>query len=551
MMKNMRTGLPTLFKEGSRQYSGVAQTAMKNIEAVKELAAITRTSMGPNGMNKMVINHLSKLFVTSDSATIVSEMDIAHPAAKMVVLAAAMQEKEIGDGSNFVLIFAGELCQMAEDLIDEGLHTKDIAAGFNLALKQALSILEDLIVKTVDLNVVRDDADVVDILAKSMRGAVCPRVYGYEDFFCKLIAKACTMAMPDNPLNFTVDNVRVCKVVGAQVTDSEVVPGMVIDRMVEGTVHSIENARIAVFVGSIDASSTETKGTVLLKSAEQLLDYNKGEEELMEKIIGQFAEAGVNVLVSGSNISDLAMHYIEKNKIMILKIQSKFELRRLCRSTRARPLVQLGPVSKEHLGHCARVSVKEVGARKVTMFEQNAADARLATILIRGSTQNTVDDIQRAVDDGVNTVKAMTKHAGFLPGGGAWEIELARRLQDFASQESSIAQYSIRKFADALEVIPRILAESTGMQHTEVVPELYAAHSLEQKDSPNIGIDLENDGVANMVDKSILDLYLSKKTGLKLATDAVTTILRVDQIIMAKAAGGPKMPQQQGHWDKD
>lgn len=546
-MKNMRKGVPSLFKDGVRTLSGPEQVVVRNCEACKSLADITRTSFGPNGMNKMVVNYLGKLFVTSDTGTLLKEMEFDHPAAKIVVMAAHMQEVEIGDGGNFVVCVAGELLAKASELIYMGLMPCDIVSGYLKAAKKAHEILEELIIETVDPKSMFSK----DVLARGIQSVIASKQYGHEKMLASLVAEACLTVIPKNTFNFNVDNVRVVKVLGGALQGSEVVHGAVVPHDTLGIIKKVSDARIAVFTCSIAAAEAETKSNVLIESAEELMNFNSGEEKHMEAMIRNLKESGINVIVTGGSVDDLADHYLDKYSIMCIKVTSKFDLRRLCKAVKARALVQMGPVRTEDVGMCAEVYVREVGSQKLTVFVQSDPDhTNIATILLRASTNNIMNDVERAIDDGVNVVKAMGRDGRFLPGAGAVEIELARRLQQFAQKHSGLDQYAINKFAEAMEIIPRTLAENSGQNAMDVVSALYAAH---EKGEVRTGVDIDNSGVvADMTGAAcVVDLYSAKVQALKLAVDAVATILRVDQIIVAKAAGGPKTGKKEGHWDDD
>jgi len=528
-------GLSELLKEGSKHLSGVSEATLQSIEAVKGLAQIVRTSLGPNGMNKMVINHLDKLFVTNDAATIIKELDVIHPAAKIAVIASEMQEQEIGDGTNFTIVFTGELLQNAETLIRKGLHPSEIVTGYLKAQEKALQILEELSVAKVE------DLTNVEEVTKFIKTAISSKQYGYEDMLAPIIAKACIQILPKNPKAFNVDSVRVAKILGGGVLDTKVLKGHVLARDTEGTIKHVTNAKIAVFAGGIDVPKTETKDTVLLKNADDLLNYSKSEEKAIEEIIRKISESGAKVVISGSAIGEMALHFIERYKLMACKVPSKFELRRICKAVGATPLIKLAAPTPEELGHADVVTVEEIGSTRVTIFRQESDESGISTIVVRSSTSNLADDIERAIDDGVNVFKGIIKDPRFVPGAGATEIELARRLQAYGDSVPGLSQYAIKKYGEAFEVVPRTLAENAGLKATDILSSLYAAHAKEQI---NDGIDVEEGDVKNVVDLGVLDLLTTKHWAIKLATDAALTILRVDQIIMAKRAGGPKPPQQ-------
>nr|KAF6473514.1 chaperonin containing TCP1 subunit 8 [Rousettus aegyptiacus] len=477
-------GFAQMLKEGAKHFSGLEEAVYRNIQACKELAQTTRTAYGPNGMNKMVINHLEKLFVTNDAATILRELEVQHPAAKMIVMASHMQEQEVGDGTNFVLVFAGALLELAEELLRIG-----------LSVSEAISIF------------------------------------------------------PDSG-HFNVDNIRVCKILGSGISSSSVLHGMVFKKETEGDVTSVKDAKIAVYSCPFDGMITETKGTVLIKTAEELMNFSKGEENLMDAQVKAIADTGANVIVTGGKVADMALHYANKYNVMLVRLNSKWDLRRLCKTVGATALPRLTPPVVEEMGHCDSVYLSEVGDTQVVVFKHEKEDGAISTIVLRGSTDNLMDDIERAVDDGVNTFKVLTRDKRLVPGGGATEIELAKQITSYGETCPGLEQYAIKKFAEAFEAIPRALAENSGVKANEVISKLYAVH---QEGNKNVGLDIEAEvpAVKDMLEAGILDTYLGKYWAIKLATNAAVTVLRVDQIIMAKPAGGPKPPSGKKDWDDD
>eukprot|EP00298_Acanthocystis_sp_HF-20_P004442 c14777_g1_i1.p1 GENE.c14777_g1_i1~~c14777_g1_i1.p1 ORF type:complete len:556 (+),score=237.30 c14777_g1_i1:33-1670(+) len=520
-----------LLKEGTKHFQGIDEAVARNLEAAKKLADITRTSMGPQGRNKIVINHIEKQFVTSDAATIIRELEVAHPAANMLVLASKQQEEEIGDGSNLCTVFAGELLFGAASLLRMGLHVSEIIKGYQKSGEKVAELLPALAVETLD------DFTSKDKLVRAIKGSVASKQYGYEDFLSSLIAQACLSVMPKNPKNFVVDNVRVCKIAGLSVLHSSVVKGMVFTRTPLGNVKHVQKAKVAVFGCAVDSANTDTTGKVLIQSADELKNYNNTEEQHMEKLIKSIADAGVKLIVSGSSVGELAAHFIERYSLMCIKIPSKFELRRFCRTVGASAMTELKEPSQEELGYIHDAREQEIGGTKCTVIEQSELDTSLvSTIVVRAATTNLLDDVERAIDDGVNCVKCLVRDGRLLSGAGACEIELARRLIQYGDTFPGLEQYAIKKYAQALEVVAKTLAENAGLDSTEIVSSLYAAHGNGQN---LVGVDVENGCVG---ETGVVDVYSTKECALRLASDAACTILKVDQIIMSKPAGGPKMP---------
>jgi T-complex protein 1 subunit theta len=529
-----------LLKDGSKHFSGVDEATMRNIEACKKLSEITRTSLGPNGMNKLIKNHLEKLFVTNDAATIIKEMEVAHPAAKLVALAASRQETEQGDATNLVVILAGELLAQAESLLTMGLHTADIIDGYVLASKDTIELMDSLGISSIQD--IRNPTEVASFL----KPVLAAHQYGLEDCLSTLVAKACTDVCPRDPKFFSVDNVRITKILGSTLQASTVVNGFVFPRDSEGTIKKIEGgAKIAVFNCGIEASGTETKGTVLLKSAKELEEYSLSEEAAIEKMIKEISDSGVNVVVSNGAISEMSQHFLERYGIMVIKCPSKFETRRICKSIGATGLARVGAPTPEEMGNCDHVNVIEIGGSKCCVFRQDGDSSKVASIVLRSSTHNILDDLERAIEDAVNVYKMSCTDPRFVAGAGACEIEIARKMSEKADANSGLAQYSIRKFGESLEVVPRTLAENAGQNATEVIASLYATHAM---GNVNDGVDIESTGT-RQVDAAaagIIDHLVCKREAIRLAVNAAVTVLRVDQIIMAKQAGGPKPPGQMG-----
>lgn len=538
-------GIQSMLKEGHKHLSGLDEAVLKNIDACKQLSAITRTSLGPNGMNKMVINHLDKLFVTNDAATIVNELEIQHPAAKLLVLAGKAQQEEIGDGANLTVSFAGEVLQNAEELIRMGLHPSEIIIGYNKAINETVRILDELVEGGSENMDVRNKEEVVS----RMKAAVASKQFGLENILCPLIAEACIQVCPKNPANFNVDNVRVAKLLGGGLHNSTIVRGMVLKNDAIGSIKRMEKAKVAVFAGGVDTSATDTKGTVLIHSADQLENYAKTEEAKVEELIKAVADSGAKVIVSGGAVGEMALHFCERYKLMVLKISSKFELRRFCRTTGAVAILKLSQPNPDDLGYVDSISVEEIGGIRVTIVRNEEGGNSVSTVVLRGSTDSILDDLERAVDDGVNTYKAMCRDSRRVPGAAATEIELARRLKDFSLKETGLDQYAIAKFAESFEMVPKILAENAGLNAMEIISSLYAEHA---SGNTKVGINLEEGACKDASTMDIWDLYITKLFALKYAADAACTVLRVDQIIMAKPAGGPRRdPSAAGAMDED
>lgn len=559
MAYNAAAGLGGMLKDGHEHFAdddGAGAVVARSISAACELSRMLSSSLGPQGRNKLVVNHLGKMIVTSDCASILKEIEVEHPAAKILELAVQQQEKECGDGTNLVLTFAGQLLTATLDLMKTmgWKHKTDIMEGFHLA---STKLLKELLVTKKDgdnggcvvstLPHPASSPEALEMLKeKVLKPVLGSKQYGSEDVLSDLIVQACQIVLNDGETSAVLQpsSIRTVKILGGNVRQSACVQGFVAQRGVETTrTASEKNAKIVVYASGVEASSTEAKGTVLMKTAEDLKNYNRTEEMKMEEIIQGIAQSGVKVIVSGGTISDMALHFIEKYELIALKLSSKWELRRLCQATGATALVRLGAPTAEEMG-TATTTQKIVGGRTVTVFENDTdGKSKIATLVLRASTSSVLNDLERAVEDGVHAVQMACKDGRIVYGGGACEMECAVRLDRLADQHPGLEQYAIRAFAKSLECVARTLAENAGWDAVQVLSDMRAAHSNGNND---VGVDLENNpGSTSMKTSSsdgVYDLMHVKRSALKLAIEAATTILKVDQIIMSKRAGGPKMP---------
>jgi len=345
-----------------------------------------------------------------------------------------------------------------------------------------------------------------------------------------------------------VDNIRVLKIIGSGIGSSFVQNGMVFKRGAEGEIKKASNARIVIFACPFDLTQTETKGTVLMNTADDLLQFSHTEEAEVESQVKALADAGVTVVVAAGKFGDLYNHFLNRFGIMGVRLTSKFDLRRLCIVTGAQAQSRICAPAAEAIGQCDEVYVKEIGDTQVVVFEKQGEIGKIATLVIRGSSQAVMDDAERSIEDAINVYKALTKDNQLLPGGGAVEIELARVVRGIGEKCSGLEQYAIGKFAAALEVFPKQLAENAGLKPGEALARLYAIH---QKDgAKSTGVNVLTGLLGDMTEANIFDLYNGKLTALKLAVNAACTVLQIDQIIMAKPVGGPK-PRGPGAQDED
>lgn len=552
MSYNPAAGLPGMLKAGTRHFAADdasdSSVVGRNITACLELSRLLSTSYGPQGRAKLLVNHLQKLIITSDAASIVKELPVEHPAAQLLQQACQKQETECGDQTNWVLAVGGEILWQTAVLIQS--MTWQPAPVIISGYQQAWKWLEDDVLPALVCDTI--DVSNRESLLRLLHPVLASKHYGTHRQLAPLVADACLAVMKNsNRKSLSVEAVRTVKIPGAAVAESHLLTGFCVKSGVESTVTSLSSSsktiKIAVFACSFEASTTEAKGTVVMRSAEDLKNYNISEEQKMSDIVSTVVAVGVNVVVVGGNISDMALHFLNQHGVMVLKISSKWELRRLCQAVNATALVRLGAPLPDEMGQCEEVYEKEMGGKPVTLFVNNATDSKIASIVLRASTTSLLNDLERAVDDGVQAVAQASIDGRVVYGGGAVEMACAVALQKRSEQTPGLEQYALAAFGQALTVIPRMLAENAGLDATRVVADLRAVHASHAEGSIcDMGVDIEledetkKSGFTSMEEAAVVDLYATKLSALRLAVDAVSTILKIDQIIMSKPSGGPK-----------
>jgi len=439
----------------------------------------------------------------------------------------------MGDATNLVVVLIGELLGQAEALLRMGLHSSDVIRGYEKAAEQVRSILEENIVYQVE------DITNPEHVEPVMRAVIGSKQFGYVNSLSPIVTKACISVLTRSG-KFDVDNVRVCKVPGGGVTDASFIRGVVIRGSPEGSLKHGTNLKVAVYTGGIaDATKTDTDGKILIESPEDLENYSISEQVLLEERIKSIHESGVGLVVAGGTIGEMAMHFFEKYEIVVVRTASKFELRRISMVTGARGLTQLIAPTPEQAGTLDKLSTVELGSKNLIFFEQIKEACRVSTILVRAATENILDDIERGIESGINLYKTLSrKDVTFVSGAGAIEFELARRIKQFGESVPGQDQYAVKKFGEALEIVPVTLIENSGGNPNTLITALAAAH---EEGKVNSGINFSGEVVDAAEDK-IYDNLSIKNRAIELSVNATVTILRISQLIMAKTSTGPKLP---------
>ena len=473
-----------------------------------------------------------KLYLTKDTNVMAEQLEINHPAVNVLVDALKAQSSEQGDGTNFVVTFGGELMKYAAKLITEGLKVADVSEGYEKAYNKAMELLDKAEkYKVTDLN----NLEEVTKFIKPVIGSKL--VHGQEDFLAPLVAQACINVVPKDIEKFDVDNVRVAKILGGNLMKSEVIKGMLVVRKTEGSVISCENCNVAVYNCEFTTKGAETNDQVVFKTADELLNYTKSEEEHMESIIKEIVDSGVKCVITGGSISNLAIHYLDKYGIMAFRTMSKFELRRIARSIGATLLVRLGAPTKEEMGYADEIKLTEVSSQKCILIRKESENNKISTVVLRGTTNDMLDNLERVVNCGVNAYRAVCKNPNFVAGAGAVDMYLSQGIVEYSREVKSLDQYAIEAFGEAFEVIPRTIMENSGINVNEKLSTLRSKNSK----NPNMGINIKTGEIEDAQNFGVLDHLETKRWAIKHAYNSIRTIIKIDQIIVAKPAGGPNL----------
>lgn len=391
----------------------------------------------------------------------------------------------MGDNTNFVITFASELLNHSAELIKNGLHPSEILVGYEKGWKKSLSIIEDA--PRFKVSDVKNLEEIIKIIIPVIGSKL---LHGHDAILAPLIAEACVSVVPSKAETFNVDNIRVAKILGGSLIDSQVIHGLVVARNCETAINKAENCKIAIYNCPLETQTAETKDTVLFKSADELMNYNKSEEDFMEKLIKDIVDSGVKVVIAGGNISDMALHYFERYRIMVFRIMSKFELRRIAKAVGGTPLVRLGAPTKEEIGFADKIYVDEISSMKCVIIQRNSDENKLATIVVRGSTMNLLENIERIIEDGVNVYRNACKDPNFVPGAGAIEMYLSNGIKEYGKNITSLDQYAIKKFGEVFEVFPRTLAENSGLNTNEIIANLISKNIQDPYAAINIKVNI-------------------------------------------------------------
>ncbi len=531
-MAQQQSGQPVIIlREGSTRTRGRDAQGM-NLMAARAVAEAVRTTLGPKGMDKMLVDSLGDVVITNDGVTILKEMDIEHPAAKMIVEIAKTQDDEVGDGTTTAVVLAGELLKKSEALLDQDVHPTVIASGYRQAANKAREILNNL---AFDVSV-KDEQLLKEFAITAMTGKGAEAV---GEKLADLIVKAVKAVVDENG-KVDIDDVKVEKKVGGTIGDSELIQGIVVDkeRIHPNMPKTVKNAKIALLDCPLEIEKTEIDAKIEITSPDQLQSFLDQEEKMLKDMVDKIKKTGANVVFCQKGVDDLVQHYLAKAGIMAARRVKESDLKKLAKSTGARVSTSVDELAKSDLGDAGLVEERKIGDENM-IFVEKCKDPKAVSMILRGGTEHVVDELYRAVHDALRVVGVVVEDKKYVVGGGACEVELALRLKDFASTVGGREQLAIEAFAEAMEVIPRTLAENAGLDPIDTLVSLRSKHEG-KNGMKTAGINVFTGDAVDMKKEKVVEPLRVKTQAVSGASEAAIMILRIDDVIAASKLSGGK-----------
>ncbi|HDI74744.1 MAG: thermosome subunit [Thermoprotei archaeon] len=520
-------GVPVLIlKEGTSRTVG-KEALRLNIMVARAISETIKTTLGPKGMDKMLIDSLGDITVSNDGATILDEIDVQHPIAKLLVEISKAQDDEVGDGTTTAVVLAGALLKEAEHLLNKDIHPTIIISGYKKALEKAIEVLKSKAIK-IDIN---DYETLKKVAATAMHGKA---IAGVKDYFADIAVKAVKQIAEKRNGEYVadIDYIQLIKKQGGSLHDTKLIYGIVIDKEVvhPGMPKRVPNAKIALLDCPLEVEKTEIDAEIRINDPSQMKAFIEEEERLLREMVKKIKETGANVVFVQKGIDDIAQHYLAKESILAVRRVKKSDMEKLARATGARIVTRVEDLSPKDLGEAELVEERKVAEEKM-VFVEGCKNPRAVSILIRGGIEKVVDEAERSLIDALSVVADVIEEPYILPGGGAPEIEIAKALREYAAEIGGKEQLAIEAFANAVEVIPRALAENSGLDPIDIVTELRAAH--EKPDGWKMGINVFTGKVTDMLAEGVVEPLIVKTHALRSAVEAASMILRIDDIIAA------------------
>ena len=528
-----KTGQPVLvLKEGTTRSRG-REAQRNNIMAARIIGEVLKTTLGPRGMDKMLIDSLGDITITNDGAAILDEMEVEHPAGKMMVEIAKTQDDMVGDGTTTAVILAGELLKKAEELLDQNIHPTIMVSGYRKAVQKAIETINNIatLVNIEDRETLRKVA-----LTSMASKAVGPA----KEHFAEIAIDAVKQIVETRGERKVadIDNIQIIKKEGKSLFESQLIRGLIIDKEAvhSGMPKKIENAKIALLDCPLEIEKTETSAEIRIRDPTQMKAFLDQETRMLKEMVEKIKVPGARVLFCQKGIDDMAQHFLAKQGILAARRVKQSDMEKLARATGGRIVTDLDDLKLEDLGMAGMVEERKIGEDKM-IFVEKCKDPRSVAVLIRAGLERMVDEAERAMHDALSVVSDVIENNKIVPGGGAVEVEIAKELRKQATKVGGREQLAIEAFADAFEIVPKTLAENAGLEAIDIIAELRAAH--EKTDGKPMGINVFKGKVENMQENGVIEPLVVKEQAAKSATESASMILRIDDVI---ASTKPKEP---------
>ena len=523
-----------VLREGTNRSTG-REAQRNNIMAAKVVAEAVKSTLGPCGMDKMLVSSMGDVAITNDGATIMKELGVQHPAAKMLVEVAKAQDNEVGDGTTTAVILCGELLSKAEGLLDKNVHPIVIIEGYKKASDKAQEILSK-----IAMPVSFDDDKTLRQIA--MTSLSSKGINVAQDHFTKVIVDAVKQVTEkvDGKYTADIDLIKIIKKHGKSLDETELVKGMVLDKEIASSqmLKIIDGAKIALLNAKMEIEKTEFDAKINIESPDQMKMFLDEEERMLKDMVNSVTKSGANVVLSEKGIDDLALHFLGKAGVLVVKSVSSSDMDKLSRATGGTIVASIKDLTADALGKAKRVEEVKIGDDKL-LYIRDCKNPKAVTIVIRGSANHVIDEAERSLHDGLCVVRNVIEDGKIVAGGGAPEAELAKGLRAYAVKVGGREQLAVEAYAEAVEAIPLTLAENAGLDPIDIMVALRAQH--EKPNSQSFGIDVSSGKIVNMCDKMVIEPLRVKQQVIKSATEATNMILKIDDLISVK--GGGKMPQ--------
>lgn len=523
-----------ILREGSSRTRG--KTAQRNnIMAAKVIANVVKSALGPRGMDKMLVSSFGDATITSDGATILKEMDIAHPAAKMMVEVAEAMDDEVGDGTTSVVVFTGKLLEEAEDLLDKNVHPTIIVDGYKRAAIKALELYND-----IAISVKPTDKSMLKKIAKTAMASKIVRED--RDYLADLAVEAILKVAEKRKGEYKIDldDIDVQKKDGASLVETKLIEGIAIDKEIvhTGMPKKVDGAKIALLDCALEIEKTEFTAEIRIKSPDQIKAFLDEEERMLKTMVDKIASSGANVLICQKGIDDLVQHFLAKKNILAIRRAKSSSMEKLAKATGGKVVSSIEELSEKELGEAEIVEERKIGDDK-WVFIEGCNNPKAITILVRGGTEKIVDEVERSLHDALCVVRDVVQKSKVVAGGGAPEMEIASRLKKWAEGLSGRVQLAAIDFAEAMEVIPTTLAENAGLDPIDIIVELRSRHD---KGDLWAGVDVYSGKVEDMAELDVYEPLVVKEQIIKSASESACMILRIDDVIASGKSPAPPMP---------